>query len=97
VFPRQEKEKWGERKMQFKAEIALLMVTISLFAVSAFLYTYQVTTAAANSFALGDAFNAAAYPYRGFALSFVAAGSALMVAASISYMKRSKSLLEKTV
>ena len=79
--------------MQFKGEIALLLVTVGLFAVSAFLYTYQ----AANSFALGDAFSAAAYPYRGFALSFVGAGSALMVAASISYMKRSKNLLEKTV
>jgi hypothetical protein len=80
--------------MQFKAEIALLMVTIGLFAVSAFLYTYQASTAAANSFALDEAFTAAAYPYRGFALSFVAAGSALMVAASLSYMKRSKNLLE---
>ena len=83
--------------MQFKAEIAVLLVTISLFAVSAFLYTYQASTVAANSSALGDAFIAAAYPYRGFALSFVAAGSALMVTASISYNKRSKNLLEKTV
>ena len=83
--------------MQFKGEIALLLVTIGLFAVSAFLYTYQASTGAANSFALGDAFNAAAYPYRGFAIGFVGAGSALMVAASISYMKRSKNLLEKTV
>jgi hypothetical protein len=82
--------------MQFKTEISLLIVTMALFAVSAFLYTYQVTTQAA-SLALSDAFNAAGYPYRGFALTFVGAGSILMVAASLSYMKKSKNLLEKTV
>ncbi|MCW4025524.1 MAG: hypothetical protein NWF01_10905 [Candidatus Bathyarchaeota archaeon] len=85
--------------MQFKTEISLLIITIILFAVSAFLYTYQVTTTetAANMYALTDTFNEAVYPYRGFAVDFVAAGSALMVTASISYMRRSKNLLEESL
>jgi hypothetical protein len=63
---------------KFKAEIFLLLVAIVLFAVSASFYYYE-------GLALG--FD---YPYRGYAFSFVGFGSVLMVAASISYSKRSK-------
>jgi hypothetical protein len=83
--------------MQFKTEIMLLVVTMALFAVSVFLYTYQASSEAAMNFALSDAATAAAYPYRGFALSFVGVGSALMVAASLSYMKKNKNIIEETV
>ena len=62
--------------MRFKAEIVLLLVAIVLFVVSAFFYSYEVL--------------ALEYPYRGYAISFVGFGSVLMVAASISYSKRSK-------
>jgi hypothetical protein len=63
---------------KFKAEIFLLLVAIVLFVVSAFFYSYEGQ-------ALG--FD---YPYRGYAISFVGFGSVLMIAASISYSKRSK-------
>jgi hypothetical protein len=63
---------------KFKAEIFLLLVAIVLFAASAFFYSYE---------GLALSFD---YPYRGYAISFVGFGSVLMVAASISYSKRSK-------
>jgi hypothetical protein len=66
-----------EAQLRFKAEIFLLLVAIVLFAVSAFFYSYK-------GLALFY------YPYRGLAISFVGFGSVLMVAASISYSKRSK-------
>jgi hypothetical protein len=63
--------------LKFKAEIFSLLVAIVLFVVSAFFYSYR-------GLALFD------YPYRGLAISFVGFGSVLMIAASISYLKRSK-------
>ena len=65
-------------QLRFKAEILLLLVAIVLFAASTFFYSYE-------GLALG--FD---YPYRGYAISFVGFGSVLMVAASVSYSKRSK-------
>ena len=70
-------------RVKFKAEIFSLLLAIALFAVSAFFYSYEVVSG-------GWAFALAAYPYRGYAISFVGFGSVLMVAASISYSKRSK-------
>ncbi len=49
-----------------------------LFVVSSFFYSYQ-----GLSFSLS-------YPLRAYALTFIVSGSFLMVAASISYSKRSK-------
>ena len=63
-------------QLRFKAEIFLLLVAIVLFVFSAFFYSCV-------GLSLG-------YPYRGYAISFVGLGSVLMVAASISYSKRSK-------
>jgi hypothetical protein len=63
--------------VKFKAEIFLLLIAIVLFALSAFFYSYE-------GIALFD------YPYRPYAISFVGFGSVLMVTASISYSKRSK-------
>jgi hypothetical protein len=63
--------------LKFKAEIFSLLVAIVLFVVSAFFYSYK-------GLALFD------YPYRGLAISFVGFGSVLMIAASVSYLKRSK-------
>ena len=66
--------------MRFKAEIFLLLAAIVLFTASAFLYSYD----SGLSFALEF------YPYRDLAISFVSFGSALMIAASVSYSERSK-------
>jgi hypothetical protein len=74
----------GGTLLNFKSEICLLMAAIGLFAVSAFLYSYE-------SFSEGFTFAASfEYPYQGYAISFVGFGSLLMVAASISYLRRSK-------
>ena len=62
--------------MEFKAEIALLLVAIALFIASTYVYS-------STGVALGNA-------YKSYALSLVGFGSVLMVAASISYSKRSK-------
>ena len=69
--------------MNFKYEICLLLAAIGLFAVSAFLYSYP-------TYQEGFALAAANFEYQGYAVSFVGFGSLLMVAASISYMRRTK-------
>jgi hypothetical protein len=68
--------------MNFKYEICLLLAAIGLFVVSAFLYSYPTYQ---EGFAI-----AASFEYQGFAISLVGVGSLLMVAASISYVKRIK-------
>jgi hypothetical protein len=67
-------------KSKFKAEVCLLLMAIALFVVSTFFYSFQ-----GRAFSLG-----LNYPYRGYAIPFVGFGSVLMVAATISYSKRSK-------
>ena len=76
--------------MKFKAEVCILLLAITLFAVSMFFYSYQ--SSADNGVALS--LSLASYPYRGYALTFVGTGSVLMVTASISYSKRSKNILQ---
>jgi len=71
---------------KFKAEIFLLLVAMVLFAVSAFFYSYEGQ--ASGFYSYGG--QASGFDYRGCAISFVGFGSVLMVAASISYLKRSK-------
>jgi hypothetical protein len=66
--------------------MGLLLMAIALFALSAFFYSYQVTS---EVFTLTVA--SSSYPYRVLALTFVGFGSVLMLTASISYSKRSKS------
>jgi hypothetical protein len=77
-------------KSKFKAEMCLLVMAIALFAVSAFFYSYHVDSEGLSFSAGFD------YPYRGYGLTFVGFGSALMLAASISYSKRSKNLGNKS-
>ena len=62
-------------------------MAITLFAVSAFFYSYQQVSE-------GVSLNAVLvnYPYRAFGIMFVGFGSVLTVVASISYSKRSKNL-----
>ena len=71
--------------MKFKIEVLLLTLALTLFVVSAFFYGYHT-----GNFSI----NWAIYTYRGYALAFVGSGSVLMVAASLSYSKRSKNILE---
>jgi hypothetical protein len=73
--------------LKFKAEIGLLLVAMALFVVSVFFYSYLVVEEG-----LSFSANLGSYPYRGIAFTFVGFGSVLMLAASISYSKRSKSL-----
>ena len=68
--------------MNFKYEICLLLAAIGLFTVSAFLYSYP-------TYQEGFAY-VAGFEYQGYAFSFVGFGSLLMVAASISFLRRSK-------
>lgn len=78
--------------MRFKLEVGLLSIAIALFAVSSFFYSYQTETTTVSL--LSEAAAMAAFPLRMYAVSFVGFGSVLMVAASISYQKRSKQLLQ---
>jgi len=64
--------------LNFKAEIFLLLTSIVLFAVSTYIYS-----SGGVSFGL---------PYKSYAFSFVGFGTVLMVAATISYSKRSKKI-----
>jgi len=75
--------------MKFKAEVSLLLIAITLFAVAMFFYSYQGVIGESTTLSLS-----LAYPYRGIALAFVGFGSVSMVTASISYSKRSKDILQ---
>jgi hypothetical protein len=71
--------------------MCLLVMAIALFVASAFFYSYQ-----AVSEGLSFGASLASIPYRGYALTFVGFGSVLMLAASISFSKRSKKLGNKS-
>jgi hypothetical protein len=71
--------------------MCLLLAAITLFAVSAFFYSYQqVSDGATLNAVLGSS------PYRAYGIMFVGFGSVLTLAASISYSKRSKNLEHKS-
>jgi TRAP-type C4-dicarboxylate transport system permease small subunit len=74
-------------RLQFKKEVGLLLIAISLFMVGTFLYTYQSATSEATI--LAASIN---YPYRSLALAFVGVGFTSMVVASISYSRKAKNL-----
>ncbi len=76
--------------MRFKTEICLLIVAIALFGVSAFLYSYP----SPEGPSIASSVNLR-YPYQSHAISLVGFGSLLMVTASVSFMKRSKSGIDK--
>ncbi len=75
--------------MKFKAEVTLLIFAIALFAVATFFYSYQASSSA-ESFTVSQSL---IYPYRTVALAFVGVGSVSMVAASVSYSKKTKELI----
>jgi hypothetical protein len=70
--------------LKFKIEIFLLLMSIALFTLSAFCFSYAI----GNSRLVDPLF-----PYRSYAIPFVGFGSGLMAVASVSYSKRSKSCL----
>ena len=80
--------------MRFKLEVCLLSAAITLFVLSSFFYSYQVDAESQNLYTAGlnAAPATASFPYQTYAISFVGFGSLLMIAASISYQKRSKDL-----
>ena len=71
--------------LKFKAELFLLLLSIALFTVSAFCFSYATGNLA---YALS-----LTYPLRGYAIPFVSFGGALLTVASISYSKRSKTCI----
>ncbi len=72
-------------RLQFKKEVALLLLAISLFTIGTFFYTYQAYSLATGMF----------YPYRSLALAFVGIGFASMIAASISYQRKTKNMAKE--
>jgi hypothetical protein len=74
--------------IKFKTEVILLLIAITLFAVSMFFFSYQGMVGDSPTLS-----QSLAYPYRGIALAFVGFGSVSMVTASISYSKRSKNII----
>lgn len=77
-------------RLQFKKEVGLLLLAISLFTVATFFYTYQASSAEATSLA-----ESIIYPYRSIGLAFVGIGFASMVAASISYQRKTKNMAKE--
>ena len=73
--------------MKFKGEIFMLLTAIALFAASAFLYSTTTTAQALTAASAPD------FPYQGQAFSLLGFGSVLMVTASLSFLKRSKSTI----
>jgi len=78
--------------MQFKKEASLLIAAIALFAVATFLYTYQATTDAVTLM-----YQSVVYPYRAVAICFVGVGFVSMIAASISYSRKTKDIAAQPV
>ncbi len=84
--------------MRFKLEVFLLSAAIALFVLSSFFYSYQVDNQTQNIYAAAGTADlapvpaAAAFPYQTYAISFIGFGSLLMVAASISYQRKTKEL-----
>ena len=76
--------------MQFKKEVGLLLLAISLFSIATLFYTYQTAPAEATTLAAGIV-----YPYRSLALAFVGIGFTSMVVASISYQRKTKSMAKE--
>jgi flagellar basal body-associated protein FliL len=74
--------------MQFKTEVSLLLLAITVFAVAMFFYSYQSSAGENASLSLSYA-----YPCREIALAFVGFGSVSMVTASISYSKKTKNIM----
>jgi hypothetical protein len=72
--------------MNFKTEVCLLTLAVTLFVISAFFFSYQTENP--------TFLNLANYPYRVYALAFVGFGSLLTLTASISYSKRSKNIMQ---
>jgi hypothetical protein len=74
--------------MKFKIEVSLLAISIALFAVAVYFYSYH--SSISESILLSQS---GSFPYRGLALLFVGVGSVSMVTASISYSKKTRELM----
>lgn len=81
--------------VRFKKEMVLLTVAITLFVLSSILYSYPVSNQNQTPYAIGleEAAPAIApFSYQTYAMSAIFFGAVLMIAASISYQRRSKQL-----
>ena len=72
---------WRETSVKFKTEISLLMLSIALYILSAFCYSYE---------ALAEGTASVYYPYQGYAVPLTVTASALLLVAAILYSKRQK-------
>ncbi len=77
--------------MNYKMEICLLLIAITLFGLSAFFYSYNLV---GSDVSLGVGLNS--YPYRVYALTLVGLGSVLMLTASLSFSRHIKNLRSKS-
>ncbi len=68
--------------MQFKTELILLLIAITLFTVSTFCYSYVASKMELQA--------VLTYPYRAYSFPIVSLGSVLMVIATFLYAKKSK-------
>ncbi|MGB9714668.1 MAG: hypothetical protein ACPLZC_06825 [Candidatus Bathyarchaeales archaeon] len=67
--------------MKFKAEISLLILSITLYILSAFCYSYE---------AVAEGITGTYYPYQDYAFPLIAVASVLLLMAAILYSKRQK-------
>jgi uncharacterized membrane protein len=67
--------------LKFKTEISLLVLSIALYILSAYCYSYE---------ALAEGTASIYYPYKDYAVPLIVVASALLVIAAISYSKRRK-------
>jgi hypothetical protein len=65
--------------LKFKTEISLLMLSIAIYILSAYCYSYEV---------LAEGTTSLNYPYKDYAFLLVVFASALLLIAAISYSKR---------
>ncbi|MGQ9641680.1 MAG: hypothetical protein ACUVUF_06105 [Candidatus Bathycorpusculaceae bacterium] len=67
--------------MKFKTEILLLVLSIALYILSAYCYSFE---------ALAEGTTSIYFPYKDYAIPLIVVASALLVTAAISYSKRRK-------
>jgi uncharacterized membrane protein len=71
----------GDKTVKFKTEISLLMLSIVLYILSAFCYSYET---------VNEGIAGTYYPYQEYAFLLIAVASLLLLIAAILYSKRQK-------
>jgi hypothetical protein len=77
--------------MKYKLEMSLLLIAITLFSLSAIFYSYSFGD---STVSFDSGLNS--YPYSRYAIALVGFGSIFMLAASLSFSRRSKNVRDKS-